>query len=461
MLSYFLKTDAVDKIESGSCYAVIGRKGSGKTALTKYFSQPRKNYLSSSPTLRDYPWGIHAKRRNLGASDIESYVSSWRYLIAVKANSTILEKRGMRQMSDSQRAAREFLNENYGGISPSLADILRPAKLKITKGIVSPSLFGNSIGAVEIENERGGVSQEIDIVTDALLKNASTLLSQANLSGVAIHFDELDQGLSELDTRRREMLIGLILAVRSIRSGSHKSVILPVFYIRTDLWDKLRFSDKNKITQSSMVSLEWNSESLLQMMNERIKAKLGQKMHWDDLEDKQLMRGSQTKWNHIIARTFLRPRDVIQFFNYALAAALEEDPNADIFLNEDIQNAREPYSRYLKQELDDEVAPHWPQWGEALQACSQVATMTMSREAFAAVYETRKSKENPYDTAAALEKLYEYSIIGYRRGVGKGGSGWTFQYADPDAGWDNASTRFKVHTGLKEYAKLREERVGK
>jgi len=32
VLSYFLKTAAVDQIESGKAFAVIGRKGSGKTA---------------------------------------------------------------------------------------------------------------------------------------------------------------------------------------------------------------------------------------------------------------------------------------------------------------------------------------------------------------------------------------------------------------------------------------------
>ncbi len=133
VLSYFLKTSAVDKIESGKSFAVIGRKGSGKTALTKYFSQPRRDYVSSSPTLRDYPWNLHAMRRNLGASDIESYVSSWRYLIAVKANSVVLEQRGMKTMTDSQRAARDFLNDNYGGIAPSLADIMKPKRLKITR----------------------------------------------------------------------------------------------------------------------------------------------------------------------------------------------------------------------------------------------------------------------------------------------------------------------------------------
>jgi ABC-type phosphate/phosphonate transport system ATPase subunit len=67
VLSYFLKTSAVDRIESGDCYAVMGRKGSGKTALTKYFAQPKREYVSSAPSLRDYPWNLHLKRRNLGA----------------------------------------------------------------------------------------------------------------------------------------------------------------------------------------------------------------------------------------------------------------------------------------------------------------------------------------------------------------------------------------------------------
>lgn len=177
VLSYFLKTEAVDRIESGDCYAVIGRKGSGKTALTKYFSQPRKQYVTTAPSLRDYPWNLHAQRRNLGASDIESYVSSWRYLIAVKANSIILEQRGMNSMTDSQRAARDFLNENYGGIVPSLSDILAPKRIRLTKKTLAPSIFGNSLGSVDFENESGGLSAEIDTVTDALLRNAATLAS--------------------------------------------------------------------------------------------------------------------------------------------------------------------------------------------------------------------------------------------------------------------------------------------
>lgn len=311
VLSYFLKTAAVDRIESGASYAVIGRKGSGKTALTKYFSTPRKDYVSTSPTLRDYPWNLHTERRNSGASDIESYVSSWRYLIAVKANSIVLEQRGMRSMSDAQRSARDFLNDNYGGFTPSLAEILRPGSLKVTKKTFAPTIMGNSLGSVELKDEKGGLSQRVDALTESLLRNAKTLASQAGVSKICIHFDELDQGLGTLETRRKEMLIGLILAIRSIRSSKEGDVILPVFYIRSDLWNEIKFSDKNKISQSSAVFLEWTSEDLLSMVDERVRAKLGASKSWKDLDDEQLMRGSQSKWNHLISRTFLRPRDII------------------------------------------------------------------------------------------------------------------------------------------------------
>jgi hypothetical protein len=172
------------------------------------------------------------------------------------------------------------------------------------------------------------------------------------------------------------------------------------------------------------------------------------------------MRGSQTKWSHIIARTFLRPRDVIQFLNCALSISLERQSDADFFDNEDIQRAREPYSRYLKQELDDELGPHWERWVEALQACSQIATITFQRDQFVEAYNRRKSPKNSVEADQALALLYQFSVIGYRGGIGTGGSSWIFQYSDPHAGWDSGASLLKVHLGLKEYAKLREERAG-
>ncbi len=362
--------------------------------------------------------------------------------------------------TDSQRAAREFLEENYGGITPQLGQILRPAKVKLSKRTFAPAVLGNQLGSIEFEADGGGIAPELDRLTDALLDNAKTIASQTGVPKVFLHFDELDQGLAKLDDRRREMIVGLILAARSVRTDPAKVPLFPVIYVRTDIWEELRFSDKNKISQSSAVFLEWDPDTLLEMVNERIRVKLWSNYNWDELDDGNLMRGSQTKWSHIVSRTFNRPRDVIQFLNHAIKLALKVMPEADLFENSDIQAAREPYSRYLKQELDDEITPHWEEWGEALQACSELSTITFSRDAFHEAYGKRKSKLNTMEADDALELLYSFSVIGYRRGIGGGGSGWVFQYTDPDAGWDNAASRLKVHLGLKEFAKLREERAG-
>ncbi len=177
------------------------------------------------------------------------------------------------------------------------------------------------------------------------------------------------------------------------------------------------------------------------------------------------MRGAQSKWNHILSRTFLRPRDVISFLNFTLEQAKARPPKSGdtdgllLIDNEDITYARDAYSRYLKSELDDEIVAHWPQWDEALQACSAISTLTFDRKQFTTEYERRRSTENTLSAADALKMLYRFSVVGYERRSGYGGATWAFQYTHPEAGWDNSANLFKVHLGLKEYARLREERI--
>ncbi len=171
------------------------------------------------------------------------------------------------------------------------------------------------------------------------------------------------------------------------------------------------------------------------------------------------MRGSQPKWNHLLARTFLRPRDVIQFLNEALRVAKQRNATMTIFCNDDINSARELYSAYLKGELDDEISPHWREWVEALQACSRTETITFQKSEFTKNYKAIKTVVNTLDADRALEMLYRFSIVGYETRSGGGGSSWSFRYSDNMVGWDGNAPRYKVHQGLKEIAKLKEERA--
>jgi hypothetical protein len=129
-----------------------------------------------------------------------------------------------------------------------------------------------------------------------------------------------------------------------------------------------------------------------------------------------------------------------------------------LFENEDIVNARQSYSAYLKAELDDEILAHWRQWEEALQACSAIGTLSFARDQFAVEYMNRKTEKNSVSAEEALKFLYRFSVVGYRTARGGGGSAWIFQYTDPNVGYDGVATQLKVHAGLKEFARLREDR---
>jgi hypothetical protein len=439
----------------------LGRKGAGKTALVRHFGEGQSRSLSKALNLRGYPWGVHAQRIDHGASEIEAYVSSWRYLIAVELASLVLARTERRQSSEVIDL-RQFMADNYGGVDPGIADILRPRRLKITKLSFMPAILGNQLGAVDLERNSGDLQLGIELngLSTAILKSVAKIAANENLSPLILHFDELDQGLSRLDESRSRMLVGLILAAREIRRemAAGPVRVIPVVYLRTDLWDDMEFSDKNKISQAQAQLMEWSSESLLELVNLRLKAKLGSAVTWEEVSDSSLIRGSQTKWNHILARTFLRPRDIIRFLNAALSKAKKRSDEPCVFINKDIVDARDEYSAYLKEELDDEILPHWPQWEEALQACSAISTITFDRTEFTVEYTRRMSNANSVGPEEALALLYRFSVIGYETRSGYGGSSWAFQYTDPEAGYDNSASRFKVHLGLKEYARLRETR---
>lgn len=465
VLDYFLITETTKSIESGDTVLILGRKGTGKTALVRYFTEAEsRRGTARALSLDRYPWKIHEERADQSASDVEAYIASWRYMMAIQFGILLTNHAEVDKKTTEFKAIEGFLVRNYGSIDPEIGDTLRPDKLELSKTTLEPQILGNKLGGVSFERSNRNAGRELSALTDSLLQAISKLASACGINDLSLHFDELDRGLTTFDSGRKNMLIGLVSAALAVNRESRKWSVRcrPIVYLRTDLWEALRFSDKTKLTYDKSTTLEWDSDSLKMLVDARIEKQLGTGARWKSVASPALMRGSQSKWDHILTRTFMRPRDVIHFLNSTLTAVHKRNRDVDrplIIQSKDITNARVNYSNYLKRELDDEIGAHWPNWDDALKACSAISTVTFQYDQFVHQYNSRRSKENDLSADDALSTLYKYSVIGYEGRSGYGGSSWIFHYLNPEAGWDSKATRFKVHAGLKEYAKLREERA--
>lgn len=251
VLDYFLTTDAVSKIASNDAFLILGRKGSGKTALVRHFTKDKQNPYSIAFNLRGYPWALHAALGNPQGTEIEKYVATWRYLIAAQAASAVLRAGGKSVKIDADRKLLGFFEQNYGAPSVDLDKVFSVTKLKVDKATVNPTIAGVSLGSIEFKSVRADFGQQIDAVATEVVALVSEILQYRGSAHVELHFDELDFGIEKFERERELMIVGLVLAAQSFRVHNHSSeqLVRPFIYLRHDLWDTFNFSDRNKISR--------------------------------------------------------------------------------------------------------------------------------------------------------------------------------------------------------------------
>lgn len=460
ILTYFVEMDVTERILDGSTFLILGRKGSGKTALFRYFCESKYKNHSVPLNLNGYPWKIHERVFDGGVEEIESYVASWKYLIAVEFAKKVLELTDRPQMKEVVEL-RGFLKDNYGDFKPLLRQILSPKNL-IVKGDLEPQIFGCKLGKISLSREGDNLElgNELNALTERLFSYIKKIAEISNLQRFYVHFDELDRGLTGLTDKRKNLIVGLILAAKESTRllKSDITIFNPVVYLRTDIWEKLKFSDRNKIYESNSDLIEWDHKELFNLIQKRVQVLLGNGYNWSDIDDGKKI-NSQPKWKHIVDRSLMRPRDVISFLNILLEVTKKRKDEVLKFSNKDVVEARSRYSNYLKNELDDEIRAHWEDWEDSLTSLSRLGRIYFKKPDYEAMYnEITLESENKLSYQRSLEELYNFSVIEYESRSGYGGTSWKSKFANPEAGWDLNAIKFKIHLGLKEHLKLKEER---
>jgi len=462
--------DAYRAVLSHQKYLILGRKGSGKTAIfRKLIRANGSNVFSYGHTFSDYPWHYHDKQKKIGVPNEQCFLHSWEYLIYMTLAKVFLNVDQSQPWSD--RAAQEvsaletFVVDTYGSRDPDVSQIFSPTRslrLKPTLG-----LNWHFVKA-EIHPEQVPMDYLPMVIQDVNRRLMEAVVTSANPdSEYFICFDELDLGFSKTDRDYALKLIGLLLAARKINDVTRDAgkKLRVVIFLRDDIYQELQFEDKNKITEGGSARIEWETGELdnsLRVLMEKRFAKvfsIPETGSWAQVFDEtRSMSGHQPKYQHIIDRTFLRPRDIIKFCNEVLIAHKKRtDVRPDRFDNEDVSNARQAYSEYFLNELDDEIHKNVPAYKEYLEILKTINSAVFKKELLDEAWENRKEILPPsVSPRDLLAQLFEFSIIGYYRpGGGGGGSDYVWKYRDRRALFNENAATYRVHPGFVEVLGIR------
>ncbi len=478
---FFVPSTSWENVRSQRHPIVVGRKGTGKTALRLALL----NEAHADPVLfatdlafRDYPWNVHHGVFDDKVGGKSRYLETWLFLMLVElAKQVVGEDQAGPAHYDHGAAevaawVRLFIEENWGSVAFNHRDIFRASNYQVTSTL-EPQAAGFAVGSVEwtrVPRARLGDSLS---AMNRWLKESLTALLRTEADYFLV-FDELDLDFGKQDPQYIDSIIGLILAAQNFFRWTRDLGVpaMPVILLRDDIYGELQFPDKNKVSLGLVETIRWNADfegpnALKTVVDTRIRALIGASDvgdPWYLVFDEDVMRGTQHKYQHMVQRTYWRPRDLIQFGNVCLETARQRvarDPtDGDRVANEDVTAARTLYSNYLRAELADEIHAHYPGWEDWLELLRRIGVLTFGRDAFEDMCQQTPELTGGFAPSEILDSLYYFSVIGFGRrgGSGRGGTDEYWRFRNPAVTFDPHAPYFKVHPGLKENLDLKEER---
>lgn len=434
---YFLETsEYAELVRNDRKFIVVGRKGSGKSAiyvnLRDSFSK-QKNASVIALQLDNYPWAIHKKIYDETGAAQRSYVASWTYLILIELTKQLLEYEKpvrykfwdrsfwIHRINANRRKLSRYMRDKYGKLAPSVGE-LYAERLR--------SLSNVQIGTVSADSEIR--ERDFQLLRDSILEERK-VLQELVLNVLPKHnthfvlFDQLDRAWDN-ETDTKQMLIGLLLASRDLlRSADQLGKKLRiVIFLRDDIYEQLRFEDKNKLSPD-IVKLIWNDSALKALLEQRMRKTAN--LSWDDVFASTVVRNRQLPFGFMLKRTLLRPRDIINFCVLSLAHAKEQNHNK--IEKDDISFAETSHSEFMRNEYRDEAQATHPYFDTLLEIIRELGTSSFKPSQFVDTYNAKEKTEkdlNYLSSDGALTILVELSILGVRKPQPQGGRPYLYRY---------------------------------
>lgn len=411
--SYFVPTGQFTQAKQGHARLVVGRKGTGKTAI---FYEVRNSLgRNRSRVVLDLKPEGHqfTKLREAVLSQLSpglqehTMTGFWNYILLTELAHKIISTEGGWASNDPERQIR-FKNleriyasheiESEGDLSQRLlrqvnrlAERFRDAEESKTREKITEWLYAGDIRTLD--------------------KAVSEYLREKE--AVWLLIDNLDKGWPVHGTTTADIMIvrALLEATRKLQRQMEENDVefKCLVFLRTDIYEHLvqQTPDKGKDTA---IRLDWDDPGVFQeIVIKRVSASTDLQGSfrdvWPTLFESHI--GTEDSFNYILERTLMRPRDLLTFLHRATEVAVNR--NHGKVSSDDITQAEKSYSEDLVLITAYEIGDTYPQFADILYAF-QGMPRVLSMADVKSILE--KSGIISSDMQKAIELLVWYGFLG-------------------------------------------------
>lgn len=451
---YFLKTPNYKNALAGTKTIVIGRKGSGKSAIFILMGREleESGAIVIPVTPDQYSWSALKDYKEQGILPEQAHTNAWKLTLLASVVWQLNEKNLVVQNSKLVNYY-QYLRDAYVPTQHNwLHNIIEKMK-KIIGGVKTPWIsydFG----------ETGTVATPLRVTEEikALLRSEWPQGKQ-----VRIIIDRLDDSW-DASAESKHLIIGLLKAANELNSAFSGHIIGTVF-LRSDIYDNLFFDDQDKLRQNEE-TLFWNPDDLKAVVCERVRVSLGvdepdNEVVWKNLFSSKSYRSRASAEKYIIDRTFKRPRDIISFVRFAIEEALRNG-HSKIEPTDTRLAEEEKYSQSKYKDLIIEYQKQYPYVKDLLDSLSGSLHKLSKEEFHRRLDSFCEQRQLGVQPMQMLRQLFTWGVIGVKRlgraGVKqRGGAHFFYYYDDPSInplGYDD----YYMHPSLRYHLNISEKR---
>lgn len=371
--NYFIDYNYWDNIVEKDVFFVIGRKGTGKSAIYSWINSQQKNkgLLVSNLSFKQFPFEKLLQLSDDDFSKPNQYQSIWRNIILSEiAKIIILDQKN--PIDENFKNLKNYVDFNFGTDIHDLHKQITTVAKKSADGLN----FKGITHTCEKENtiSYGDQFQNITKINRMLESCIISYLISHNTTKYIIQFDQLDDNYTSYTKNDTyfQAIISLFKTVYDLGQTfrNKKIPVKIVAYLRSDIYYSINNFDaesarwdqfKYHINWSIVNRTDWQNPKLLQLINARIENSIPEfknKNAFQIIFNKYILNLKfgeklQDIFKYIVTRSFHRPRDIIQFCKKIQEQAMINNT----FDFNSIKNAEKEYSLWLLSELANELSP--------------------------------------------------------------------------------------------------------